>query len=138
MPEASSSITSHAALVGWVVMNCRLERNIKQADFAEQMMVPASSWSKYESGQSVLTVTQLDHAATLLGLKPQAVLDRVEQLKNAISQRGIAIASGPVLAAEDKLRVISGRALSLAITNALLNEANHARPESTAPVKGNS
>ena len=101
-------------------------------------MVPASSWCKYESGQSVLTVTQLDHAATLLGLKPQAVLDRVEQLKNAISQRGIAIASGPILAAEDKLRVISGRALGVVITNALLNEANQTQLAATSPVEGGS
>jgi transcriptional regulator with XRE-family HTH domain len=113
--------TSYPALVGWVVMTLRVEKDIKQADFAEKMMVPPSSWSKYESGQTVLTVVQLNHAATLLGLKPQAILDRVEQLRDAITRRGVIVANGLRLPVSDKSKVISGRALGAVITDALLN-----------------
>lgn len=61
-----------------VLRALRQESGLTQVQVAEQLGVPQSFVSKYESGERRLDVVELRHVAEVLGISVREVLDRTE------------------------------------------------------------
>lgn len=112
--------TTFSVLVGWVIANERTRLNLTQGDLAHKMGVPQSSWSRFESGQSLLTVDQLDGVANHLHLTAPEILRRVEQLRATLSAQGIQVNSGARQTGGNAETFLWGAALGALVTALLL------------------
>ena len=112
--------TTFSAILGWVIANLRTRKGFRsQAEFAPKVGMPQSSWSRYESGQSLLTADQLDRVAGVLGTTASEILREVEHVRADLIARGINVAAGP-RPAEGKAELLFGAALGALIVALLL------------------
>jgi transcriptional regulator with XRE-family HTH domain len=60
----------------------RQEKGIRQVDMAEQLGVPQSFVSKYESGTRRLDIIELRHICQVLGISLQDFIQKMEEMLN--------------------------------------------------------
>lgn len=85
------------------------------------MRLPQSSWSRYESGQALLSIDQLDQAARHLGTTANAVLQEAEEARTTLLGRGVRVDSGARQAQNDGEAFLWGAALGAVIAALLLS-----------------
>jgi len=86
-------VVTYPALVGRILAQQREARGIKQGNFAAALGLSQSAYSRLESGESVLNLSQLRNAAAQLGLQPAQILGRADQYEAQLGQQGVAIVS---------------------------------------------
>lgn len=87
--KLSAGNTTYPALVGSIIAQCRKDKGIGQADFAEMVGLGQSTWSRIEKGLSALTVEQLAKAADQLEIKPFELLALVDGAREDLKNQGI-------------------------------------------------
>jgi len=116
--EAES--TTFSAILGWVIANLRTRKGFRsQTEFAPKVGMPQSSWSRYESGQALLTADQLDRVAGLLGTTASEIMREVERIRADLIARGVTVAAGP-RPTEGNADLLFGAALGALIVALLL------------------
>ncbi|WP_291084526.1 helix-turn-helix transcriptional regulator [Hydrogenophaga sp.] len=86
-------LVTYPALVGKILAQQREARGIKQGDLAATLGLSQSAYSRLESGDSVLNLSQLRNAATQLGLQPGQVLQWADQYEARLRQQGVDVIS---------------------------------------------
>lgn len=86
-------LVTYPALVGKILAQQREAHGIKQGDFAATLGLSQSAYSRLESGDSVLNLSQLRNAATQLGLQPAQVLQWADQYEARLRQQGVDVVS---------------------------------------------
>lgn len=86
-------LVTYPALVGKILAQQREARSIKQGDLAATLGLSQSAYSRLESGDSVLNLSQLRNAARELGLQPGLVLQRADQYEARLQQQGVDVIS---------------------------------------------
>lgn len=84
-------VVAYPALVGQILAHHREFRNIKQGELAAFLSMSQSAYSRLESGDSVLNLTQLRNIAERLGVQPSAVLTLAEQYEAQLRRQGVQI-----------------------------------------------
>jgi transcriptional regulator with XRE-family HTH domain len=86
-------LVTYPALVGKILAQQREARGIKQGDLAATLGLSQSAYSRLESGDSVLNLSQLRNAAIQLGLHPAQVLQWADEYAARLQQQGVDVIS---------------------------------------------
>lgn len=86
-------VVTYPALVGKILAREREARGIKQGDLAAALGLSQSAYSRLESGDSVLNLSQLRNIAARLGLQPTLILKWADQYELQLRQQGVEIVS---------------------------------------------
>lgn len=86
-------VVAYPALVGRIVAQQRETRGIKQGDFATTLGLSQSAYSRLESGESVLNVSQLRSAAVQLSMQPSQILRLADQYEAQLRSQGVEVVS---------------------------------------------
>lgn len=86
-------LVTYPALVGKILAQQREAHGIKQGDLAATLGLSQSAYSRLESGDSVLNLSQLRNAATQLGLQPAQVLQWADEYEARLRQQGVDVIS---------------------------------------------
>lgn len=113
--------TTYSTLIGWVLAQERGRARLTQAQLAQKMGLPQSSWSRFESGQGVLSIDQLDQAARHLGSTGKAVLEKAEHLRTALANQGVRVEPGSRQPGSDTEKFLWGAALGALVAALLLS-----------------
>jgi transcriptional regulator with XRE-family HTH domain len=82
-------VVTYPSLVGRILAQQREARGIKQGDLAARLGLSQSAYSRLESGESVLNLSQLRNVATQLGLQPSQILKWADQYEAQLRQQGV-------------------------------------------------
>jgi transcriptional regulator with XRE-family HTH domain len=85
------AVVPYSALIGGVVQNQRKFLNLQQGDVAQQLGLSQSAYSRIESGDTVMSVTQLRQIATLLRTTAQRLLDQADTIAAQLYSQGVSI-----------------------------------------------
>lgn len=72
----------HREKILLLLREIRQEKGIRQVDMAEQLGVPQSFVSKYESGTRRLDIIELRHICQVLGISLQDFIQKMEEMLN--------------------------------------------------------
>lgn len=112
--------TTFSALVGWVITNERARLGLTQAALARRMGIPQSSWSRFESGQTLLTIDQLDQVAKHLRITAHEIMKRADEVRAKLLTQGVRVNVGARQAGENAEALLWGAALGALVTALLL------------------
>ncbi|TXH74718.1 MAG: XRE family transcriptional regulator [Thiobacillus sp.] len=84
-------VVTYPSLVGKILAQQREIRGIKQGAIAEALGLSQSAYSRLESGESVLNLSQLRNISTQLHLQPAQVLSLADQYETQLSLQGVAV-----------------------------------------------
>lgn len=97
MQEKSSTppqpVVTYSSLVGKILAREREQRHIKQGDLALAVGLSQSAYSRLESGESILNLSQLRNACTQLGLSPAAILSAADECESELRDQNVAVIS---------------------------------------------
>ena len=93
IPQPTAVVT-YPAIVGQVIAHQRSARGIKQGDLATALGLSQSAYSRLESGDSVLNLSQLNHIAARLVLSPARILELADQYQMRLLQQGVNVVPG--------------------------------------------
>ncbi len=86
-------VVTYPTLVGRILAQQREGRDIKQGDLAERLGLSQSAYSRLESGESVMNLSQLRNVGALLGLQPAQILKWADQYEALLRQQGVDVVS---------------------------------------------
>jgi transcriptional regulator with XRE-family HTH domain len=90
-PKTPTGVVPYSALIGGVVQNQRKFLNLQQGDIARQLSLSQSAYSRIESGDTVMSVTQLRQIAALIGTNAQRILDQADRIAMQLHSQGVPI-----------------------------------------------
>jgi transcriptional regulator with XRE-family HTH domain len=76
----TSYLTNYESIVCQTLVHLREQKGVSQAFLAEKVDVSRPTWSRIESGQTSLSIDQLEMAAQALGVKPHKILEAADLL----------------------------------------------------------
>jgi transcriptional regulator with XRE-family HTH domain len=86
-------IVTYATLVGKIVALQRESLNIKQGEIAAAIGLSQSAYSRLESGDSIMSVTQLRNVANQLGMDPNRLLRLADTYEDTLRKQGVKVIS---------------------------------------------
>lgn len=86
-------VATSRAVLGYVLAELRRRRKLTQVQFAEQLGLAGSTWSRVEKGETSLTVEQLRAAADHLGISAASLLNLTAKGEEAVRRYGKVINS---------------------------------------------
>jgi transcriptional regulator with XRE-family HTH domain len=97
MQEKSSistkPVVTYSSLVGKILARERELRRMKQGDLALAVGLSQSAYSRLESGESVLNLSQLRNVCTQLGVSPAAILSAADQCESELRRQNVDVIS---------------------------------------------
>lgn len=84
-------IVPYSALIGGVVQNQRKLLSLQQGDVAQQLGLSQSAYSRIESGDTIMSVTQLRQIAALFRTNAQRILDQADIIAMQLHSQGVPI-----------------------------------------------
>ena len=81
-------VATSRAVLGYVLAELRRRRKLTQVQFAEQLGLAGSTWSRVEKGETSLTVEQLRAAADHLGISAASLLNLTAKGEEAVRRYG--------------------------------------------------
>jgi transcriptional regulator with XRE-family HTH domain len=117
------NVTRYSELVARLVGEMRQRENFDQKQFAEQLGVSPSTWSRAESGQVGLSLDQLAGAARVLKTTPGQILSYADTVSEQLKRRNVTVLTGKEAAQDDQNFAYLGAAALGAIVAAILAKA---------------
>lgn len=128
-------VTSYPQVLGQIVKTKRASKNWNQLQLAQRVgMDSASGWSRIESGDTTMTISQLCRVARELETSPGKLLSEVDSAIEAMTQElpGLQIRDEKPKKTPSTLWLITGAALGGLVAGALA-AAHLATGNGTAP-----
>ena len=82
---------AYSSLVGKILAQQREAKGLKQGDLAGVLGLSQSAYSRLESGDSVLNVSQLRNACGHLKIRPSLVLGLADEYESELRRQGVKI-----------------------------------------------
>lgn len=82
-------VVTYPALVGRLLTRRREELGLKQGTLAESIGLSQSAYSRLESGESVLNLSQLRNVCSQLRISPAQILHAADQHEAQLRQQGV-------------------------------------------------
>ncbi len=115
--------TSHRAVLGQVLSELRIRAGYTQTEFAGQIGLTQSAWSRIERGQNSLNMDQFRRAAAALRLDPAALLAESNQVATSLRRRGVHVVDEqPEVALGRGLALIGAAAIAAVVVAVLFNK----------------
>lgn len=106
--------TFYAHIVGQVIRSSREVRHITMTTMAAAAGLTSSAWSRVETGETTLTVSQLRKASTKLGVEPWTIIQLASRISTQLSERGVVVHDEKP---QDVSKLIGGAAILALITS---------------------
>lgn len=90
-PRTPPAVVPYSALIGGVVQNQRKFLDLQQGDIAQQLGLSQSAYSRIESGDTAMSVTQLRQIAALIGTNAQRILDQADKIAMQLRSQGVPV-----------------------------------------------
>lgn len=81
----------YSALLGYVLKQHRLRKQVDQQSIAAALGLSQSAYSRIESGDTNLSAWQLRLCASQLGLRPSQLLAEVEARESLLATQGVSV-----------------------------------------------
>lgn len=91
--DTTRPVVAYSTLVGKVLADLRDARKLRQGDLAQVLGVSQSAYSRMESGDSIMNVTQLRVTCARLRVSPSDVLKRADGFEAQLRRQGVDVAS---------------------------------------------
>ena len=88
IPQTTPVVT-YPALVGKILAQMREARAMKQGEMASALGMSQSAYSRLESGDSVINISQLRRICTQLNLKPSEVLSLADEYSEKLNMQHV-------------------------------------------------
>jgi transcriptional regulator with XRE-family HTH domain len=113
--------TTYPAVLGRILARIRERQGLDQTKIAQSLGVSQPTWSRFERGETPMTVSMLSRAAQALGTSPSAILAEVDEANRGLAGMGVRVDPDPPSRSnsETALLVIGGALLSILIAKAL-------------------
>lgn len=82
-------VVAYPALVGKLLVRRREQLGMKQGDVAASIGLSQPAYSRLESGDSVLNLTQLRKVCATLGVSPAQLLHAADDYEQRLRQQGV-------------------------------------------------
>ena len=83
--------TTYPQVVGAVLAKARNVRGLNQDDMARHLGIAQATWSRFENGQSSISVEHFRMAAHVLEMHPANLMQSAEQTAFNLQSRGITV-----------------------------------------------
>lgn len=80
--------TTYSAILGQILKKHRKDKNMDQSDFAKEMGMNRSSWSRIESGNTMVNIQQLQKASNVFGMEANKILLEADNIASAMQDKG--------------------------------------------------
>ena len=107
--------TTYNAVLGRLLVRYRNELNLDQKQMANILGMSQSGWSRIETGESSVTVTQLGLIAQLLKRPPQDILAEVEKARMGLEDIGVEVIMDKPNNSDVIFALLAGAALGVLI-----------------------
>ena len=84
-------VVSYPTLVGRLLVHRREQLGFKQGTLAQAIGLSQSAYSRLESGDSVLNLSQLRNVCEQLGLSPAQLLHAADRYEAKLRRQGVAV-----------------------------------------------
>ena len=82
-------VVTYPALVGRLIVQRREQIGLKQGQVATALGISQSAYSRLESGDSILNLSQLRNVCAQLGIGPARLLQEAEQCELQLRSQGV-------------------------------------------------
>ena len=83
--------TTYSAILGQILKELRKNKGMDQADIAKEMGMNRSSWSRIESGNTMVTIQQLQKAGDVFGMEANAILLKADIVAKTMKDKGYTV-----------------------------------------------
>ena len=80
--------TTYSAILGQILKELRKKKGKDQSYIAEKMGMNRSSWSRIESGNTMMTIQQLQKASDIFKTEANAILLKADTIASAMKKEG--------------------------------------------------
>lgn len=84
-------VVPYPVLLGQIIQSHRARLNLHQSDVAAAIGLSQSAYSRIESGDTAMSISQLRAAARSLGLRPSDLLHQVDSYARQLESNRVAI-----------------------------------------------
>lgn len=86
-----SGVVPYSTLIGKILAQHRERAGLTQKQLADALRMTQPAYSKHETGDTVMNITQLHQACQVLGVLPSDVLRMAEQYAGNLQSQGIQV-----------------------------------------------
>ena len=79
--------TTYSAILGQILKELRKKKGMDQADIAKEMGMNRSSWSRIESGNTMVNIQQLQKAGDVFGMEANEILLKADIVAKAMKDK---------------------------------------------------
>ena len=83
--------TTYSAILGQILKELRKKRGMDQSEIAEKMGMNRSSWSRIESGNTMVNIQQLQKAGDVFGMEANAILLKADIVAKTMKDKGYTV-----------------------------------------------
>ena len=80
--------TTYSAILGQILKEFRKNKGMDQSHIAKEMGMNRSSWSRIESGNTMMTIQQLQKASDIFKTEANAILLEADNIASAMKDKG--------------------------------------------------
>ncbi len=118
--------TTYQAILGQMLKELRKNKGMDQADIAQKMAINPSSWSRIESGNTILNIRQLQKIGEMFGLEANEILLKADTIAHSLRDQGYIVHYDSIKEVQSKgsqgLALIGGAVLGLLVGRLLFGQ----------------
>lgn len=108
--------TTYPAVLGRILSDRREKQGLEQTDIAARLGISQPTWSRFERGETPMTVSMLSKTAHFLNVAPAVILSETDQAVSRLTAMGVTVYHDPPRSnSEAALLIIGGALLSFLI-----------------------
>ena len=83
--------TTYHSILGQILKELRKNKGMDQSDIAEKMGMNRSSWSRIESGNTMVNIHQLQKVGAILQMEANEILQKADTIANTMKDKGYTV-----------------------------------------------
>ena len=131
--------TTYQNIFGRILRELRKIKGIDQFEMAKKMGINRSSWSRIESGKTVVNIQQLQKIAEIFDMEPNEIMLKTDAVANSMKQKGYTVHYDSINKVRAKssgskgLALISGAVLGLIVGGILFGGDDKTEDDKSKP-----
>ena len=83
--------TTYHSILGQILKELRKNKGMDQSDIAKKMGMNRSSWSRIESGNTMVNIHQLQKVGAILQMEANEILQKADTIANTMKDKGYTV-----------------------------------------------
>lgn len=111
--------TTYNAVLGRLLIGYRNQLNLDQKQMSDALGMSQSAWSRIETGETSVTVSQLGRISRLLNVTPQSIIEEVERARTKLQSAGVEVMLDKPKKEDTVMALLAGAALGVILVKVL-------------------